>query len=94
MPGLPIGILKEAKFAKSADTLSAGDLIVMLSDGALSSGGEWVRDEIAKWDGSIPQELAETIVSQAIARRTDGHDDDITALVLMVCDANAGAVPG
>ena len=94
MPGLPIGILKEATFAKSTDVLSGGNLVVMLSDGALSSGSEWVRDEIGKWDGAIPQELAEAIVSQAIARRADGHDDDITALVLLVCDdAKAGGAP-
>lgn len=86
MPGLPIGILKEAKFAKCADTVDDGDLLVMLSDGALSSGSKWVCDEIEKWDGSIPQELAENIVSQAIARRSDGHDDDITVLVLMMCE--------
>ena len=88
MPGLPIGILKEAKFAKCADTLADGDLLVMLSDGALSSGSEWVCDEVQKWNGSLPQELAETIVSQAIARRSDGHDDDITALVLMMRGEN------
>ena len=85
LSGLPIGILNEAKFAKSADTLSDGDLLVMLSDGALASGSEWVCEEIEKWNGNLPQELAEIVVSQAIARRSDGHDDDITALVLMVC---------
>jgi stage II sporulation protein E len=84
-PGLPIGILNEASFNRSADTLSDGDLLVMLSDGALSSGSEWICEEVEKWDGTIPQELAETIVSKAIARRSDGHDDDITALVLMMC---------
>lgn len=84
MPGLPIGILNEAKFSKSAETLGDGDLLVMVSDGALSSGDTWLCDEIEKWKGDIPQELAETIVSQAIARRSDGHDDDITALVMML----------
>ncbi|HCW79497.1 MAG TPA: stage II sporulation protein E, partial [Ruminococcaceae bacterium] len=84
MSGLPIGILNEVKFTRSADTLSAGDVIVMLSDGALSSGSKWICDGIEDWKGGIPQELAEEIVSQAIARRRDGHDDDITALVLML----------
>lgn len=84
-PGLPIGILNDAKFVRSADTLSEGDLLVMLSDGALSSGSEWICEEVGNWDGKLPQELAETVVSQAIARRSDGHDDDITALVLQVC---------
>jgi stage II sporulation protein E len=86
-PGLPIGILNEASFNRSSDSLSDGDLLVMLSDGALSSGSDWICEEVEKWDGTLPQELAETIVSKAIARRSDGHDDDITALVLMLCKA-------
>ena len=57
----------------------------MLSDGALSSGIDWVIEETENYKGNIPQELAETIVSQAIALRSDGHDDDITAVVTMLC---------
>ena len=93
MPGLPIGILNETKFAKSEDTVGAGDLLVMVSDGALSSGSGWVCDVIQEWDGTIPQELAEKIVSQAIARRDDGHDDDITALVMMLCSTEKPSGP-
>ncbi len=83
-PSLPIGILNDTSFTKSSDVLEDGDLLVLLSDGALSSGDEWICDEVEKWDGQVPQELAETIVSQAISRRSDGHDDDITALVMKV----------
>lgn len=83
-PGLPIGILNEINFSKSSETVSEGDLLVMLSDGALTAGNAWICDLIEKWTGQVPQELAEEIVKQAIARRTDGHDDDITALVLKV----------
>ena len=89
MPGLPIGILNEPRFSKTAETLGSGDLLVMLSDGALSSGAEWVCSLVEKWSGSVPQELAEEIVAQAIARRSDGRDDDITALVLMLSDSAA-----
>ncbi len=83
-PSLPIGILNDTRFTKSSDSLEEGDLLVLLSDGALSSGDEWVCDMVEKWTGQIPQELAEDIVTQAIARRSDGHDDDITALVMRV----------
>ncbi len=83
-PSLPIGILNDIHFNKYNDYLEDGDLLVLLSDGALSSGDEWICDEMEKWDGQVPQELAETIVSEAIARRDDGHDDDITALVLKI----------
>ena len=85
MPSLPIGILNDAGLAKSSDSLSDGDMLIMLSDGALSSGIDWVIEEIENFNGNIPQELAETIVSQAIALRSDGHDDDITVVVTMLC---------
>lgn len=81
-PSLPIGILNETKFTKSADTLEENDLLLLLSDGALAAGDEWVLHAVERWDGQVPQELAEDIVTQAITRRSDGHDDDITALVI------------
>ncbi len=87
-PSLPIGILNDTKFTKSSDSLEEGDLLVMLSDGALSSGDEWVCDMVEKWNGQIPQELAEEIVAQAIARRSDGHDDDITVLAMKMQNGN------
>lgn len=83
-PSLPVGILNDTRFAKFSETVAAGDLILLMSDGALSSGSDWICTEAEKWDGKIPQELAETIVSQAIARRRDGHDDDITVLAMLV----------
>ena len=83
-PSLPIGILNDTRFAKSSETLAQGDLLVLMTDGALASGADWICEEVEKWDGRIPQELAETIVSRAISGRSDGHDDDITVLVQML----------
>lgn len=83
-PSLPIGILNDTRFTKSSDSLVEGDLLVLLSDGALSSGDEWVCNAVEKWSGQVPQELAEEIVTQAISRRSDGHDDDITVLVMKI----------
>ncbi len=83
-PSLPVGILNDTSFAKFSETVAAGDLILLMSDGALSSGSDWICTETEKWDGRIPQELAESIVSQAIAKRRDGHDDDITVLAMLV----------
>lgn len=85
-PSLPVGILTEAKFAKETVRMAAGDLLVLFSDGAVASGDDWLREMIAEWKGSVPQELAEQIVSQALKRRSDGHDDDITVLVLSLAD--------
>lgn len=83
-PSLPIGILNDISFTKSLDNLSNGDLLVLVSDGALAAGDEWVCDAVEAWSGQVPQELAEEIVTQAITRRGDGHDDDITALVMRI----------
>ena len=81
-PGLPIGILNDTRFTKSADTLEEGDLLVMVSDGALAAGDDVVTGAVENWAGQVPQELAEEIVSRAIALRSDGHDDDITVMVM------------
>ena len=85
-PSLPVGILNDTRFAKSTDRIAEGDLVILLTDGALSSGCDWICETAEKWDGTIPQELAEDLVSQAVARRSDGHDDDITALVLLAAE--------
>ncbi len=79
-PSLPIGILPEAGFAYTEDTLSPGDIIVMVSDGALSSGEEWIERIIMKWEDKSMQDLAHLINDEATARRCDGHDDDITVI--------------
>lgn len=85
-PSLPIGILNDTKFTKSSEVLEDDDLLVLLSDGALAAGDDWVMSTVEKWDGQVPQELAEEIVTQAITRRCDGHDDDITAIVIRLAN--------
>lgn len=85
-PSLPVGILTEAKFSRESVQLSDGDLVVLFSDGVAAAGLDWLCEMIADWKGTVPQELAEEIVKQAIARRSDGHDDDITALVLRIAE--------
>lgn len=85
-PALPVGILNDTAFAHETAQLEVGDLLVMFSDGVIASGDEWLCKLISDWKGEIPQELAEQIISQAIIRRSDGHDDDITVLVLKLAE--------
>lgn len=78
----PVGILNDAHFAKADAVLRDGDLVVLLSDGALAARGRLaVRD-----GGTVARPfaagLAEELVAEAVARRSDGHDDDVTVLVL------------
>ena len=97
-PSLPVGILNETSFARRDDVLGDGDLVVLMSDGAVAAGDDWILRAVEGYAGSLPQELAEELVSGAIARRSDGHDDDVTVLVLQLkaperpfdCDCAAG----
>lgn len=49
------------------------------------SGTGWLADMVLNWDESEnPNLLAERITEEAQKRRSDGHEDDITALALVV----------
>ncbi|MBR2319885.1 MAG: SpoIIE family protein phosphatase [Clostridia bacterium] len=83
--GLPVGILPQVQFAHSRDTLSEGDILLMISDGALSGGMAAVEEILAAHpdDGSM-QALAQAVVDAAIAAAGD-HPDDITAVAMRLC---------
>lgn len=82
-PSLPVGILPNVEFSYSAEQLLPGDIIVMLSDGAVATGEDWIANIIRNWDKSA-QELSNLITDEATARRSDGHDDDITVLTMII----------
>lgn len=78
---LPVGILSAVEFEKRSVQLSAGDLLLMLSDGATTSGTEWIRhciDCFREEDGL--QSLCDDIVATAKQKRSDNRDDDITVM--------------
>ncbi len=77
---LPVGILNEAKFAKDTLTLHEGDAVLMLSDGAFFSEDDWIEGAMKSWKEAPASDFASAIVNEAIKRRNDGHDDDITAV--------------
>lgn len=93
---LPAGILGGVSFEKSHITLKDQDIIVMLSDGVIASGIDWLPSEInaavdafykesADEGGEMdPQKLAQRILDTAKNRRTDGHQDDMTVTVALL----------
>lgn len=81
---LPAGILKDVSFEHSSHTLSEGDIVLLMSDGAVSCGTDWIEAEIEAWREGTAQELAEHLVKQARRRRMDGHDDDITVMAAVI----------
>ena len=82
---VPVGIMPGVEFAASQRELSPGDLLVMVSDGVVAAGSEWLVDMAADWDeDENPNLLAQRVTEEAKKRRSDGHEDDMTALVLVV----------
>lgn len=81
---LPAGILRDIGFDKAAVKCKAGDIVVLMSDGAVGNGTDWIREEIEAWDCGTAQELAERICECAKRRRNDNHEDDITVLAAII----------
>ena len=83
-PSLPAGILPQIEFSYTEDEFDKGDIIVMVSDGAIATGEEWIERIINDWENKSMQQLADNIVDEAVSRRTDGHDDDITVIAMQI----------
>lgn len=75
--GLTIGGAREPD--RSTFQMGPGDSLILLTDGVIAQGDDWVRDALASFDGSSPKALAEELV-----RHGEEDEDDQTALVLRV----------
>ena len=84
---LPIGILEEVNLSVKKRRLQAGDLIVMLSDGALDSNflvadkEKWFLDELTKITSRNPQRIAEKLFEEVRKVSKNNLRDDTTILV-------------
>ena len=81
---LPAGILREVSFDKAVVRCKENDIVVLMSDGAVSEGTEWIKDEIEGFEGGTAEQLSERICEGAKRRRTDGHEDDITVMTAVI----------
>lgn len=86
MPSLPVGILNGVKFSSDTVNLSSGDMVVMVSDGVITGDEKWLEKLIRSWNEGSSQELARAVVDEAIKRRGNSPDDDITALAIRITD--------
>lgn len=81
---LPVGILRDIVFERTEDRLVDGDVLLVLSDGVLSEGLEWVEEELKKYPGDDMQQLADSIAHEARKRQRETREDDITVLALQI----------
>ena len=86
MPSLPAGILNGIKFSTDTFGLTTGDMIVMVSDGAVTGDDKWLEKLIRSWSEGSVQDLAQAVVEEAAKRRNGEYEDDITALAMRITD--------
>lgn len=83
-PSLPAGILSGAEAKHTTLALSEGDLIIMISDGLLESGGDWISSQLIALADRPLEQLCEELLETASARRITAHEDDMTVLAARV----------
>ena len=81
---LPIGILKEVSVAEDEYKLEQGDKILMISDGAISKGDEWLELFFKSWNDENPQTFADSIIKNILNDNKDDFDDDITVVAIKI----------
>ena len=83
---LPAGILSDIKLTHDNIVLKDGDIIVMLSDGAVSISDKWIGAMMRDFDGDEIQNLVNDIIDEATIGSKLGRDDDITVIGIRVVE--------
>lgn len=80
IPSTPLGILSRVKFSRYSLKMRGGDTLVMVSDGILGCGSNWIKDEIKSFSGGADASgFSETILDSA-RRRCGEKFDDMTVI--------------
>lgn len=79
----PIGIVNDVAVYEQEMYLSAGDVIIMMSDGICENGYDYIL-ELLKTDSTLPvEELTQKIINRCI-EKNKGITDDLTVIVARV----------
>ena len=75
-PSSPLGILSKVSFSRYTLRLRGGDTLVMVSDGVLGCGSNWLKEEIKAFAGGPDaSEFCENILDSAKCRCGAKYDD-------------------
>jgi len=84
---LPVGILQGVEYDRHTVRLRQGDMLVMVTDGAMAVSENWMREEILLCAEASPGAAAKRLASAA--RHQNGlPGDDITVAVIRVMPAD------
>ena len=84
-PSLPMGVSEAVEGRSTAFSLSAGDMVVLVSDGALADGADWLMEQL-QLEARLhhtPDQVARALADSA-KRRAGVRPDDITVAVLQL----------
>lgn len=78
---LPAGLAEDGKPDVTGVELSAGDCVLLVSDGVCDAGEDgWLRELMESFDGESPKELARMVMEESEEKM--GGADDRTAVVI------------
>ncbi|MGN0984366.1 MAG: SpoIIE family protein phosphatase [Gemmiger sp.] len=82
---LPMGMVDSLVGRSTSFALDAGDWVVLVSDGVLCDGSDWLMQQLQLCArlGHTPDQAAETI-ADAAAKRAGARQDDLTVAVLVL----------
>ena len=81
LTSMPAGILRGIEFAKRTAVLSNGNLIIMVSDGIIDVGGEWLPAMLRGFEDAPVQEIADTVLREALNIAKGKKEDDMSIIV-------------
>ncbi len=81
---MPLGILKDVCFENSSITLSDGDTVILMSDGASTVPHVFFKELLSEKKNSSPEEISEEAVKKAIDCSISGKHDDITVTCIKI----------
>lgn len=81
---MPIGIIRNIVPAHKTVALSAGDIVLLVSDGVTAGDCGWINDELLAWSTNSMNDLAAHISSLARLRSDETTADDITVVAVKV----------
>ena len=81
---LPLGIIGDARFERNETDLSAGDAVIIMSDGASYLPYDFFKNVFHEKKNSDEKELASYILEKAVNASPGGRCDDITVCVVML----------
>jgi stage II sporulation protein E len=82
---LPMGVLDSVVGRSTSFALDEGDLVVLVSDGTLCDGPDWLVQQLQLCArlNHTPQQMADVVADTAL-RRAPARRDDITVLVMQL----------